>query len=295
MKNLFVIFGLCTVLATETLAAKTQTAEGDRVCQEENGRFTYDHPTLGRLTELTQAGLDSMRASAGESTTSAKPIGECPEPKISNVEAIRNWFKRATDNDEQVNGEKRPTGPSTEDAKSTHTAKSGDFEAVLLMTQDAEKILTQDLGMPFTLFEESVSINLGEGIEALLLIRGCSKDSAGKCLVTADYVIKSPDGSTYQQALNTDVWKEAATLLTQYSLTNTRIGFLLQQDADPGPYEVYVTVSDKISNTELSLTGKVLVNTIPLEEKENIQGMPEEGTNPQRKTSLLKDISGQKG
>ena len=129
MKNLFVIFGLCTVLATETLAAKTQTAEGDRACREEGGRFTYDHPTLGRLTELTQAGLDSMRASAGESTTSAKPIGECPEPKISNVEAIKNWFKRVTDNDEQVNGEKRPTGPSTEDAKSTHTAKSGDFRS----------------------------------------------------------------------------------------------------------------------------------------------------------------------
>jgi hypothetical protein len=295
MKNLFVIFGLCTVLATETLAAKTQTAEGDRACQEENGRFTYDHPTFGRLTELTQAGLDSMRASAGESTTSAKPIGECPEPKISNVEAIKNWFKRVTDNDEQVNGEKRPTGPSTEDAKSTHTAKSGVFEAILLMTQDPEKILTQNLGMSFTLFEESVSINLGEGIEALLLIRGCSKDSAGKCLVTADYVIKSPDGSTYRQALNTDVWKEAAALATQYSLTNSRIGFVLQQDADPGLYEVYVTVSDKISNSELSLTGKVLVNKIPLEEKENIQDMPEEGTNPQRKTSLIKDISGQKG
>ena len=295
MKNLFVIFGLCTVLATETLAAKTQTAEGDRACQEESGRFTYDHPTFGRLTELTQAGLDSMRARAGESTTSATPIGKCPEPKISNVQAIKNWLNRFRDNDEQVNGEKRPTGPSTEDAKATHTAKSGDFEAVLLMTQDAGKILNQNSGMSINLFDESVSINLGEGIEALLLTRGCSTDSAGNCLVTADYVIKSPDGSTYRQALNTDVWKEAAALLTQYSLTNTRIGFVLQQEAEPGLYKVYVTVSDKISNTELSLSGHVLVNAIPLEEKENIQGMPEEKTEPQRKTSLIKDISGQKG
>ena len=108
-------------------------------------------------------------------------------------------------------------------------------------------------------------------------------------------MIKSPDGSTYRQALNTDVWKEAAALLTQYSLTNTRIGFLLQQEAEPGLYKVYVTVSDKISNTELSLSGHVLVNAIPLEEKENIQGMPEEKTEPQRKASLLKEISGQKG
>ena len=126
--------------------------------------------------------------------------------------------------------------------------------------------------MRATQFDEVVTMNMGEGIEALLLIRGCSKNSDGDCLVTADYVIKSPDGSNYQEALNTDVWKDTALSSLQYHLTNTRMGLALMPQSDPGLYTVYVTVSDKISNTEVSLSGKVMVNAVPPEEKAITQG-----------------------
>jgi hypothetical protein len=90
--------------------------------------------------------------------------------------------------------------------------------------------------------------------------------------VTADYVIAAPDGSTYQQALNTDVWKETASPLLTYNLTNTRIGFVLQQDAEAGVYEVKVTLLDQISNKQISVAGKVVANPRADDQNEKAQG-----------------------
>ena len=280
MKNLLVVLGLCALVATETQAAK-----GGSACLQENGRFTYDHPIEGELTDLTQAGLDLMNARAGESITSAANIRNCPKKRVSMVSSVKKWFKQFAASEEQ------PTGPSTLDGKSKHTAKSGDFEALLIMTQDSQSILTGSSGMTFTMFEDVARINIGEGIEALLLTRGCSANSNGDCLVKADYVIEAPDGSTYQEALNTDVWKEAKPPLIQYNLTNERIGFLLQSDADPGLYTVSVTVSDRISNTEVLVSGKVMANAIMPEDKEKTQVPLEDITNPWHDTSSSKGIT----
>jgi hypothetical protein len=252
MKNLLVTIGLCALLAAETHAA------GNATCKQENGRFTYDHPTMGKLTELTQMGLDSMKVDAGESTTTEAHVKECPKPKVSAVSALKSWFKKFTEQEAEL---------LAENSQKSYTAKNGNFEALLIMTQDSELILANALDIDSL---PSVSISIGEGIEALLLIRGCSADSNGDCLVTADYVIQSPDGSIYLEALNTDVWKENAEPLLGYKLTNTRTGFVLTSDLDAGLYEVNVTVSDKISDTKLSLSEKVLVNPIQLLENEEL-------------------------
>ena len=71
MKNMLISLGLYALLASVTAAAETQSTEDNRACQQENGRFTYDHPSIGKLTDLTQFGLDDLRASAEESTTPA--------------------------------------------------------------------------------------------------------------------------------------------------------------------------------------------------------------------------------
>jgi hypothetical protein len=247
-----VTFGLWALLVAETHAA------GDTACKQENGRFTYDHPTFGKLTDLTQMGFDSMRTDAGESTTIEAQVRDCPKPKVSVVSALKTWFKQFTEEETEL---------STENSQKSHTAKKGNFEALLVMTQDSESILASGMAMEFP---ESVSISIGEGIEALLLIRGCSATSNVNCVVTAYYVIKSPDGSTYLESLNTDVWKEDADPLLQYKLTNTRIGFVLTSDLDVGLYEVDVNVFDKITDTKLSLVGRVLVNPMQLWENEEL-------------------------
>jgi hypothetical protein len=168
------------------------------------------------------------------------------------------------------------TGISTDGEKAIHTAKIGDFDATLIMTQDSESILATNTGLTFTMFAEATDLKIGEGIEALLLFRGCATDSNGDCLVTADYVIEAPDGSTYQKALNTDVWREARSSLVQQHLTNTRVGFLLQPGSDAGLYKVRVTVSDKIKNIQLSLLGKVMANAPTHEESDEVQQSLEE-------------------
>jgi hypothetical protein len=265
MKHLLVTLGLCTLLATETQAAEL-TADVGIICQQENERFTYTTQANGKLTDLTQYGLDNLREIDGKPTSGEMKIGKCtvPEAKANTIGAIKNWFKQFTKQDDN---------PSQNDVdfvteKTTPKAKSGDFEALLVMTQDGDSMLATSVnGLQFTEIMESVSINIGEGIEALLLFQGCLVNSTGQCLVTADYVIEAPDGSTYQQALNTDVWKETPSSSSQWHLTNSRVGFLLQEDADPGLYKVSVTVTDRISNTQLSLTGKVVAEEIAPEDK----------------------------
>ena len=255
MKNLLVTIGLCAFLAAETHASKD-----DGACRQENGRFTYDHPTAGKLIDLTQVGLDSMRAMEGESATTEEQMRECPKAKLRVTDALKKWFKQFSERETVLPTENKQT--------SKHTAKKGDFEAVLLMTQNSDSILA-DAGTAINAFEELVSINIGEGIEALLLFRGCSSNSNGDCLVTADYSIKSPDGSIYLQSLGTDVWKESASNPFQYKLTNTRVGFVLTSETETGLYEVEVTVTDRISDAHLSLTGKVLINALQPEENQN--------------------------
>jgi hypothetical protein len=254
MKHLLVTLGLCTLLSTETQAAEP-TADLGLMCEQENGRITYSSQTNGRLTDLTPFGFDAVREEEGKAKLAEIKIGNCPEPKVNAVGAIKNWFNQFI--------KKNANPPQNEVTlvaeKTEHIAKSGDFEAMLLMTQDATSILKTSVnGMQFTDLEESVSISVGEGIEALLLFKGCSVNSTDRCLVTADYVIEAPDGSTYQQSLNTDVWKETQSSLSQWHLTNSRVGFLLQPDSEPGLYKVSVTVTDGISDTQLSLTGKVV-------------------------------------
>ena len=93
MKNLLVSLGLYTILASVNAAAETQPAEDNRTCQQENSRFTYDHPTMGKLTDLTQFGLEELGAGAEESTTPPAQVGKCPKAKISMVTTVKNWFK----------------------------------------------------------------------------------------------------------------------------------------------------------------------------------------------------------
>ena len=290
MKTLIVSFGIYTLLAAVIFVEETQAAEVTKVCQQENGRFTYDHSTIGKMTNLTQLGLDTLRAEVGEPATSATQFAKCTNEKVSTVNAMKKWFKQFTGqaaDKEQATDKEKATGLSREDTKVTHTANNGDFEAVLFMTQDAESILNK---AGHTFHDESVSISIGETIEALLVFRGCKVNPNGNCLVTADYVIEAPDGSVYQQALNTDVWKETASPLKTYNLTNTRIGFVLQTDAEAGLYKVRVTLSDQISNIELSLIGRVLAKPRTKQETEKVKlGILDGQTNPWHEAPL-KDI-----
>jgi hypothetical protein len=278
MKTMLVSFGIYTLLTVVIPAADAQAAEVYRACQEESGRFTFYHPTYGKLTELSQLGLDSMIESVGGSTTLEEQVAKCPEEKVSIASAVKNWFRKFT---EQATTDEKATA----DKKTPYKDKNGDFEAVLFLTQDADSILANSNAPNW--HHEFVNITIGESIEALLLFRGCSVNSNGKCLVTADYVIAAPDGSTYQQALNTDVWKETASPLLTYNLTNTRIGFVLQQDAEAGVYEVKVTLSDQVSNKQISVAGKVAANQRADDQNEKAQGgVVEKQTNLWHETPL---------
>jgi hypothetical protein len=252
-------FTFFTLLAAATLASETQAAEKGRACLQANGAFTFDHLSTGKLVDLTQAGLETIRSEVGEPKTSNAPVKECPEPKVSALNILKNWFKQFKN---KMNGDPNEevedlwTGDPRYNPK--HFVKSGTFEASLFMTQDGEKILSNRV-RPGDL-QSKISVTQSDPVEALLLFRGCDLDEDGKCLVTADYVIEAPDGTIFHQQINTDVWKEPMISKTELFLTNTRMGFLAPGGSDTGTYKIKVSVYDKISGRDLSLTGYVEVN-----------------------------------
>jgi hypothetical protein len=126
------------------------------------------------------------------------------------------------------------------------------------MTQDGDKILSNEVTNGD--LKNIISITRGEGVEALLLFKGCSVNEYEECLVTADYVIEAPDGSIFSQQLNTEVWKDPMRARKDWSLTNTRVGFLAPSNAETGAYKIQVTVYDNLSKKQLSLTGHVEVS-----------------------------------
>jgi len=80
--------------------------------------------------------------------------------------------------------------------------------------------------------------------------------------------------------------------LSQWHLTNSRVGFLLQPDAEPGLYKVSVTVTDGISDTQLSLRGNVEANAITTEENDKVQPSLQGGqSNLWHESSPLEGIS----
>ena len=93
MRNLLITIGLCALLAAKALAAETQTAWEVRSCKQENGRFTYDHPSMGKLVDLTQSGFDSMITEAGGSITTEVVLRDCPKARVSVVSALKSWFR----------------------------------------------------------------------------------------------------------------------------------------------------------------------------------------------------------
>jgi len=69
--------------AGEAPAAST-APEGSGAIAQPNGRFTYDHPVHGRLTDLTQGGLDSMLADTGQTAPqSASAPAQLVDPRAS--------------------------------------------------------------------------------------------------------------------------------------------------------------------------------------------------------------------
>jgi hypothetical protein len=64
---------------------------------------------------------------------------------------------------------------------------------------------------------------------------------------------------------------------------------MVQTEGDVGLYKIEVTVLDKISNTQLSLSASVLVNPITSEESEDF--LEKVQTNPFQETYSRVDIS----
>jgi hypothetical protein len=131
-------------------------------------------------------------------------------------------------------------------------AKNG-FGAALFLTENAK--IFEDWSKPeaptFTPVDKA---RRNVPIFTVILFAEPGTDASGTANVTADIVVRKPDGSIYGQQKNTALWRHkypARSHATQ--LSEGYLAIRIEPNDPSGTYTVEVRVRDHIKNVELSL------------------------------------------
>lgn len=158
-------------------------------------------------------------------------------------------------------GEERRPAPDT-----PWRASSGDFGAMLLITNDPDGFFEQWNKPPSPDYKPSMSTvteaERGDVVMGIILFSGCGADQAGNCNSQVDFKVYKPDGSIYSEHSNGELWSNKPAIpqgSLQVSVSN--LGFKVELDDQLGEYRIEAVVRDMNSKNRLEL-----VQTIRIED-----------------------------
>jgi hypothetical protein len=142
------------------------------------------------------------------------------------------------------------------------SAEAPPFQIVQMATTNPEKFYAEwAKPTPGVKLEAQTTAKRGQVLQTFLLFKGCKADAKGDCQLSADYLVTDPEGKTYADQKDVDVWrgKPAPPLeVFQLSLGNMALRF---EPKDPlGGYTVRIAVTDRVSGVTLR-TEQVLTAT----------------------------------
>ena len=124
----------------------------------------------------------------------------------------------------------------------------------------ADLLVTNQPGTVFMRWQQGESFQLpnvktarrGEPIAALVLLSGCAADKQGKCDVRMDMVITDPNGKTYGQTKDEEVW--VGKPAPSPGKTQLGVGYMMIriEPNDPaGAYKVKAHVVDRVAGSSV--------------------------------------------
>jgi hypothetical protein len=139
---------------------------------------------------------------------------------------------------------------------------SDDFGASLLLIGDEEEFLKK-WATPSKVFPANNISKIEKGgiFITPIIFAGCYANSDGNCVVTADIRVFRPDGTTYGEQRNVEVWKDKPP--PPKGILGLSVGYLkiLVEPQDPeGTYRVQATVTDVVKKASLVLSQKITVS-----------------------------------
>ncbi|BBO83792.1 hypothetical protein DSCO28_43580 [Desulfosarcina ovata subsp. sediminis] len=133
---------------------------------------------------------------------------------------------------------------------------SGDFGAQLLLIGDEKEFFKCWETPSETVNLETVSeINRGEPLITPIIFSGCYVNKSGNCMVSAALKILRPDGSTYADMPQVEVWENKPP--PPKGILEMGVGYLkvIIEPEDPdGTYTVQAKVKDNVKNSSFVLT-----------------------------------------
>lgn len=143
------------------------------------------------------------------------------------------------------NGKAAPDSPTR--------ASNGTFGAMLVLTDDWENFI-QRWEQPTPGFEMPAvnAIQKGRPLMSAIIFTGCKPDQAGNCSVTGDFQVIDPNGKTYADQRDANIWSlpppDPALQLSVESL-----GLSLDPPDPLGTYVLIARITDRIANRSLEL------------------------------------------
>ena len=136
-----------------------------------------------------------------------------------------------------------------------------DFGAMILLTKRAQDFLKAwdqpTEGVPISVTQR---MHRGEKITAFISFMGCRPNETGLCNVIGDFIILKPDGSTYGEFPQTELWKEKpAPLKDKLGLGTGYAAVEIEPDDPLGKYIIKARVQDLNGNITLELEQDFIV------------------------------------
>lgn len=150
-------------------------------------------------------------------------------------------------------------------------ARSGDFGAALLVTDDHEGFFeawNEPASDGYAPRISAVSqANRGDVVVALVLFTGCEADGQGNCNSEIDFKVVNPDGTVYANMEGAELWKlKPAPVNGVMQLGVTYLGFEIEPDDQLGEYRIEAVVMDLNGKNKLNLLQKLSVVEDEIEE-----------------------------
>ena len=142
----------------------------------------------------------------------------------------------------------------------TWRQSDGDFGAILIVTDDPEKLMSDWQQQSEIQVEPLIEASPGDKVAAFILFSGCKSAPDGTCKATVSFTLVKPDGSVYGEQLGAGLW-EGVPVPPEGSLQLSMADLVLViESQDPsGVYTINALVQDPSSMKTVKLEQKFTV------------------------------------
>ena len=146
----------------------------------------------------------------------------------------------------------------------SRAARDG-FGAMMLTTSDLEGFERVWAGPTPPNLPVTDEARRGQPVHGMIIFFGCAAGADGNCNVTADLIFLRPNGSTYGEALQNEIWRGLPAPSPNLQLGVNAAGLIVEPNDPMGTWTIRAIVTDNVRRVTVRIEQQVRVETPPSE------------------------------